>query len=251
MKLLNQKLNKKKEEPVKTKVSRVIVVTETRNPKVPFGGPPPKKAPKVRFATEPQISILPSDTQTPKAETPAETPIETPTETPKNVQQPPSPTCIREQAQLDATPAIAEQKQTDSPTSTRRWNISFDSMSCGSSPEYFDRNIMGDWNSSPTAERLGEFKQIVSTNMEYVHEQFFGKNLGESAMSAMQKNRAEMNKLVGRIENQRNSVNPVNWILEMENPNVQCHSSMVTWNDVKSCLPDSFEEEKTEASLVM
>ena len=123
-------------------------------------------------------------------------------------------------------------------------------MSCGSSLEYFDRSIMGDWESSPTAERLQAFKHVMSTNMEYVHEQFFGKNLGESAMSAMRKNRAEMNKLVGRIENQR-APNPVNWILEMEQPNVQCHSSLVTWNDVKSCLPDSFEEEKTEETPVM
>ena len=81
MKRLNEKLNKKKEEPVKTKVSRVVVRTETRSPKVPYGGASPKKVPKVRFAPEPQI---------PKTEIPAETqihtPTETPTETPKDIQ---------------------------------------------------------------------------------------------------------------------------------------------------------------------
>ena len=78
MKRLTEKLNKKKEEPVKTKVSRVVVRTETRSPKVPFGGAPPKKVPKVRFAPESQI---------PKTEIPAvQTPTETPTETPKDIQ---------------------------------------------------------------------------------------------------------------------------------------------------------------------
>lgn len=81
MKLLNQKLHKLTEEPVDTKVSRVIVVTETRNPKVALGGPRPKKVPKVRFAKESPTTAPSSVTKPPKPETPVETPVETPSET--------------------------------------------------------------------------------------------------------------------------------------------------------------------------
>jgi len=150
----------------------------------------------------------------------------------KNV-QPPSPTCVKDQVQFDARIGGGEEKETDS---IAAWNVSYNGVACNHA---LGDNCTSDSKDFEAAKRWEELRQMIHTKMEDVQGNVFG-DFGEFAMSAVEKNRNEMDKLVGNLDKDSSLVGPMNWLWDKEKADYEFYDSpMVTCGDVNACLEAS------------
>lgn len=157
-----------------------------------------------------------------------------------NRQKQPSPTCVKEHAQFDARIVGGEVKETDG---TAAWNASYIKLACNHTlpDNCTSEDILFDSKDSEAVKRWEELREIINTKMEDMHGKVFGDlgfgDLGEFAMTAVEKNRKEMNKLLGNLDKDSSLVGPMDWY---DSPIVAC-------SDVNACLvasEDSNGEEK-------
>jgi hypothetical protein len=180
-----------------------------------------------------------------------------------NRQKQPSPTCVKEHAQFDARIVGGEVKETDGTaawnasyiklacnhtlpdncTSEAAWNASYNGVACNHTlpDNCTSEDILFDSKDSEAVKRWEELREIINTKMEDMHGKVFGDlgfgDLGEFAMTAVEKNRKEMNKLLGNLDKDSSLVGPMDWY---DSPIVAC-------SDVNACLvasEDSNGEEK-------
>lgn len=188
---------------------------------------------------------------------PMKTPMNTNTSSPKSTaclhrsqeikrdaQRPPSPTSVKEFVRYHPAreeekegEIFEDQKEGDCSYKYYEWNqhIDWDRFACGHAlPESFsgcDEFVCSnnDNDSSAAAKGWNDFTQTINTKMEDIQEQYhinheaFQKilalrdDLGDLAVTALQKNRNEMEELVGTIDKEAKAidssvVNPMNWI---------------------------------------
>jgi len=162
--------------------------------------------------------------------------------------KPPSPTGIKEQALADLT--IADEKETDS---SGEWNSNFDRFACNHScADLKEADNSGEWNSnygrfacnhscadlssegdvsgdpndSEVTKRWRDLTKIINMKMEDFHDSFnnsyrfqnlFPGDLGEFAMTAVEKNRNEMKEILLKIDKEAKGikstvVSPMSWL---------------------------------------
>jgi len=232
-----------------TKVSMVKVMTEglsTRSKTITPPAPEITKVSMVRIMAE--VPSTRSHTITPPA--PKIT---------KNV-QPPSPTCVKEQVQFDVRMADGEEKESES---TAEWNARYSGLACNHSSA--DPSSKGDvlGNSNEATKRWKELRKIINIKMEDVHEKclrhpavqklFSPYDLGEFAMAAVEKNRNEMDEMIGKIDKETIVVDPMNWLWDKEISDDESYDSpIMTCSDMKACLQPSEETfgEENDTTIV-
>jgi hypothetical protein len=97
-------------------------------------------------------------------------------------------------------------------------------------------DVSGDSKDFEAVKRWEELRQIINSKMEDVHGKVFD-DLGEFAMSAVEKNRNEMDKLLGNLDKDSSMVGPMNWLWDKEEADCEFYDSpMVTCGDVNACL---------------
>ena len=112
---------------------------------------------------------------------------------------------------------------------------------------------------SETTQRWTELRRIVYEKIEGMHGKYYDLSMfqkilpngdfGESAMTAVAKNRDEMNQMLGKFDTVAGMEDPMHWFLDTESMNGKTFDGPIfECSDMKACLQplgNSFEKRKS------
>lgn len=194
--------------------------------------------------------------------------------------KPPSPTFVNEQVCFEAE------------VSGAKVHVQIDSGFTGSKRNYTDSeekdtdsieecnpsiagassngDVLGDTMHSETTKRWKDLRRILYTKIEDMSsncldhptlKSLFADNLGEAAMCAVEKNRFEMDEMIGHIERETSMADPMWWVCaheevyDYEGPIMTCSDMKSCYearSDMKSCLeaPEDIPVEEQDIAVI-
>lgn len=175
-----------------------------------------------------------------KAETPTtESPVITPpVHDMTKESQPPSPICVKEQVEFDARMVDGEEKEADIVADSNTSHIELASNSSISSA-FCTGDVSAHRMHCETTERWKELRKVIDNKIEDMHGKYFD-SLGEYAMTAVDKNRNEIDELLKTIDSENCMADTMNSLWDNENQAGEGYDSpIMTCDDVHSYLTSS------------
>jgi len=228
---------------------------------------------KVRVMTE-SPSKRPSTTKMPS------------TAAPDDEIEPSSPTCVKEQAVFDTT--IGDNVEAKESDVSSEWSSVYNRLSRNYpiDEQTVDQDSSAgilsneDDLSSEALKRWEELTTMMNITMEDIQEKYFSHpafkkifpdDLGEFAMSAVEKNRSEIDELFGKIDRESRGIesgmadldldlDPMNWLqwdnkeeqqVEDDDDDETYDNPIITCSDLKTCLKDTENSIANENDVFM